>query len=176
MEHIYTDLAILGGGVAGMHAYKAALKSGVQPIIIEMGPIGKTSLHCGYIPTQILRKLSLQKTKTKGKNSNMPFLISANDATIHNHNPLQIIKQQSQKFIDNYIKALEENNTKLGCEFTMLCFTDVIKNGSYVIYTEKAKDILSSGFKKPDFEQMTYIKGLASRKKQMVPVILSELE
>ena len=34
MEHIYTDLAILGGGVAGMHAYKAALKSGVQPKII----------------------------------------------------------------------------------------------------------------------------------------------
>lgn len=123
MEHIYTDLAILGGGVAGMHAYKAALKSGVQPIIIEMGPIGKTSLHCGYIPTQILRKLSLQKTKTKGKNSNMPFLISANDATIHNHNPLQIIKQQSQKFIDNYIKDLykiPEHNRIIGRAF----FTD----------------------------------------------------
>ena len=80
------------------------------------------------------------------------------------------------KDIDNYIKSLEENNTKLGCEFTMLCFTDVIKNGSYVIYTEKAKDILASGFKKAKFDQMTYIPGLASRKKQMVPVILSELE
>ena len=80
------------------------------------------------------------------------------------------------KDIDNYIKALEENNTKLGCEFTMLAFTDVIKNGSYVIYTEKAKDILASGYKKAEFKQMTYIDGLASRKKQMVPVILSELE
>jgi manganese-dependent inorganic pyrophosphatase len=80
------------------------------------------------------------------------------------------------KDIDNYINALEENNAKLGCEFTMLAFTDVIKNGSYVIYTEKAKDILAAGYKKSSFEQMTYIKGLASRKKQMVPVILSELE
>ena len=80
------------------------------------------------------------------------------------------------KDIDNYVKALEENNTKLGCKFTMLAFTDVIKNGSYVIYTEDAKDILASGYKKADFKQMTYIDGLASRKKQMVPLILSELE
>lgn len=78
--------------------------------------------------------------------------------------------------IDNYLKALEENNEKLGCKFTMLAFTDVIKNGSYVIYTEDAKDILASGYKKADFKQMTYIDGLASRKKQMVPLILSELE
>ena len=80
------------------------------------------------------------------------------------------------KDIDNYLKALEENNTKLGCKFTMLAFTDVIKNGSYVIYTEEAKNILAAGYKKVDFKQMTYIDGLASRKKQMVPVILSELE
>ena len=81
-----------------------------------------------------------------------------------------------RKDIDNYIKALEENNSKLGCEFTMLAFTDVIQNGSYVIYTEKAKNILASGFKITNFEQMTYIDGLASRKKQMVPPILAELE
>ena len=65
---------------------------------------------------------------------------------------------------------------KKDTEITMLAFTDVIKNGSYVIYTEEAKDILSAGYKKADFKQMTYIDGLASRKKQMVPVILSELE
>lgn len=78
--------------------------------------------------------------------------------------------------LDEYIEKLNETNEKLGCEFTMLCFTDVIKNGSYVIYTEKAHDILESGFKKAPFEQMTYIPNLASRKKQMVPVILGEIE
>ena len=78
--------------------------------------------------------------------------------------------------LDEYLEKLNETNEKLGCEFTMLCFTDVIKNGSYVIYTEKAKEILESGFKKKLFEQMTYIPNLASRKKQMVPVILNELE
>ena len=78
--------------------------------------------------------------------------------------------------IDEYISELNRINDDLGCEFTMMCITDVIKNGSYVLYTEKCKDILESGFKISPFEQMTYIDGLASRKKQMVPVILSELE
>ena len=78
--------------------------------------------------------------------------------------------------IDDYLNELNATNEKLGCAFTMLCFTDVIDNGSYVIYTDAAKEILANGFKKSNFEQMTYIKGLASRKKQMVPVILSELE
>ena len=49
-------------------------------------------------------------------------------------------------------------------------------NISYVLYTKDAKDILESGFKVSPFDQMTYIDGLASRKKQMVPAILSELE
>ena len=78
--------------------------------------------------------------------------------------------------IDEYLSELERINEGLGCEFTMMCITDVIKNGSYVIYTEKAKDILESGYGVSPFEQMTYIDGLASRKKQVVPVILSELE
>ena len=78
--------------------------------------------------------------------------------------------------IDQYIRELERINENLGCKFTMMCITDVIKNGSYVLYTNECKDILESGFKVSPFEQMTYIDGLASRKKQMVPVILSELE
>jgi len=78
--------------------------------------------------------------------------------------------------IDEYLSELERINEELGCEFTMMCITDVIKNGSYVLYTEKCKSILEEGFKISPFEQMTYIDGLASRKKQIVPVILSELE
>lgn len=78
--------------------------------------------------------------------------------------------------IDEYISELERINEKLGCKFTMLCITDVIKNGSYVLFTNDAKEILENGYKISPFEEMTYIDGLASRKKQMVPVILNELE
>ena len=78
--------------------------------------------------------------------------------------------------LDDYIKELERINENLKTKFTMLAITDVIKNGSYVLYTSECKDILESGFKVSPFKQMTYIDGLASRKKQIVPTILSELE
>ena len=78
--------------------------------------------------------------------------------------------------LDDYIKELERINESLKTKFTMLAITDVIKNGSYVLYTSECKEILESGFKISPFNQMTYIDGLASRKKQIVPTILSELE
>ena len=58
----------------------------------------------------------------------------------------------------------------------MLAITDVVRNGSYVIYTDAFKEVLSSGFNNEAFEQMTYIDGLVSRKKQIVPAILSVIE
>ena len=78
--------------------------------------------------------------------------------------------------LDEYLSELNNTNEKLGCKFTILFATDVIKNGSYVIYTDEAKRLLSRGFNIENFDQMTYIDGLASRKKQMVPTILNELE
>lgn len=78
--------------------------------------------------------------------------------------------------LDEYLSELNNTNEKLGCKFTILFATDVIKNGSYVIYTDEAKKLLSRGFNIQNFDQMTYIDGLASRKKQMVPTILNELE
>ena len=78
--------------------------------------------------------------------------------------------------VDAFVSELERINESLNTKFTMLAITDVIKNGSYVLYTKECKEILENGFKITPFEQMTYIDGLASRKKQMVPTILSELE
>ncbi len=78
--------------------------------------------------------------------------------------------------LDDYIKELDRINSEMKNKFTILAITDVIKNGSYIIYAGEANDILSLGFNIEKFEQMTYIDKLVSRKKQIVPVILSELE
>ena len=78
--------------------------------------------------------------------------------------------------LDEYIIELEKTNNQMKNRFTILAVTDVLKNGSYIIYAGDCKDILSDGFNIPDFKQMTYIDKLVSRKKQIVPVLLSELE
>ncbi|SFX24183.1 dihydrolipoyl dehydrogenase [Marinospirillum alkaliphilum] len=49
-----TDLAIIGAGTAGMSAYKAARKAGLQPLLIENGPLGTTCARVGCMPSKLL--------------------------------------------------------------------------------------------------------------------------
>lgn len=77
--------------------------------------------------------------------------------------------------LDSYIEKLEEINTKEGYMFTIICITDILKNGSYVIYTKEAKKVLESIYNASDIKQGYYVDGLVSRKKQILPLVLSEL-
>lgn len=77
--------------------------------------------------------------------------------------------------LDSYIEKLEEINTKEGYMFTIICITDILKNGSYVIYTKDAKKVLESIYNESDIKQGYYVDGLVSRKKQILPLVLSEL-
>lgn len=77
--------------------------------------------------------------------------------------------------LDLYIKKLEEINEKEGYKFIVLAITDILKNGSYLLFTEKAKNVLESIYELEDIEQGYYVDGLVSRKKQILPSILSEL-
>lgn len=76
---------------------------------------------------------------------------------------------------DNYIKAIEQISIKEEYYLVAFFVTDVIENGSYIFFNEPAKEILSKAFNK-DLEQGTYLPGVVSRKKQVIPVILNVLE
>ena len=116
------------------------------------------------------------KTKEEVITTDLKTFTSSNDVKFAVAQIFTLDVDSINNEIDEYISELERINESLGCKFTMMCITDVIKNGSYVLYTTEAHDVLESGFKVSPFNQMTYIDGLASRKKQMVPVILEELE
>lgn len=77
--------------------------------------------------------------------------------------------------LDTYIEKLEEINNKEGYKFIVIAITDILKNGSYLIFTENAKSVLESIYKLDDIKQGYYVDGLVSRKKQILPSILSEL-
>ena len=78
--------------------------------------------------------------------------------------------------LDEYIKKLDELNTKEGYEFTVLAITDILKNGSYIIFTEKAKKVLENVYNEEDIKQGYFADGLVSRKKQILPAILENLD
>ena len=57
-----------------------------------------------------------------------------------------------------------------------LFITDVMKNGSYILFNDKAKHILEDSFNVEDLTQGYYFKDIVSRKKQIVPSIIEVLE
>lgn len=77
--------------------------------------------------------------------------------------------------IDMYIEKLEEINKKEGFKFFVLCITDILKNGSYLLYTKDAKMILENVYDVEELKQGYYVDGLVSRKKQILPAILDNI-
>ncbi|MBR1413800.1 MAG: putative manganese-dependent inorganic diphosphatase [Bacilli bacterium] len=57
-----------------------------------------------------------------------------------------------------------------------LFVTDIIKNGSYILFNEAALDIVREAYGNDKIEQGTYLDGFVSRKKQMLPSLLEEVE
>ena len=77
--------------------------------------------------------------------------------------------------LDAYLEKLEEINTKEGYKFTIILVTDILKNGSYLLFTKDAKSVLEDAYNIEDIKQTHYIDGLVSRKKQIIPLIISKL-
>ena len=78
--------------------------------------------------------------------------------------------------LDSFINELNNLKNKMNLEYVSLFITDIVRNGSYVIYTENMKEILERGYKIDDFKELTFLQDVVSRKKQIVPVIMNEIE
>ena len=77
---------------------------------------------------------------------------------------------------DEYVKLLntvcEHNNYLYVCLFV----TDILKNGTYVLYSDRAKEPLEVGFGIKNMKQGTFLKNIVSRKKQILPVLMDDGE
>ena len=84
--------------------------------------------------------------------------------------------EEIEREIEEYVTVLNEvaeaNNYKLVALFV----TDIIHNGSYVIFNNKGKEILSLAYEVEDIKQGQFIKNCVSRKKHVVPLIMDILE
>lgn len=78
------------------------------------------------------------------------------------------ILARKEEYID-YINELAKNKEY---RLVLLVVTDIIRNGSYLFYTDGSSEIISDGFDIIDMKQGTYVDGVVSRKKQVVPAIM----
>ena len=77
------------------------------------------------------------------------------------------IEQEKQEYIDMLNNISKNNEYK----FIALFVTDIIKNGTYVYYSEEGEQILSTAFD-VEMKQGCYLDGILSRKLQILPAIL----
>lgn len=77
---------------------------------------------------------------------------------------------------DEFIEALDKAAKVKGFKLMTLFVTDVVNEGSYVLFNTDARNIVSLAFNDDNLEEGTYLDGVISRKKQIVPVIMNELE
>lgn len=77
-----------------------------------------------------------------------------------------------EKGKDGYIEMLNNVANLNEYKFVALFVTDIIKNGTYVYYSNEAKDILANAFNIEDIPEGAYLPGILSRKMQILPSIL----
>ncbi len=80
------------------------------------------------------------------------------------------IKQNIDSYIEVLNKEAEANNYAL----VALYVTDIVKNGSYVIYNSKASNLMDLVYE--NVKEGYFVEGCLSRKKHIVPLIMSILE
>jgi len=59
---------------------------------------------------------------------------------------------------------------------TALFITDILKNGSYILFNEDSKDVFAGAFGVEDIEEAYFFEGMVSRKKQIVPKLMNYLD
>ena len=84
---------------------------------------------------------------------------------------IQDIENEKQEYIDMLNNISNNNEYK----FVALFVTDIIKNGTYVYYSNEAEQILSRAFN-VNIQQGYYLEGILSRKLQILPEILNVMK
>lgn len=77
---------------------------------------------------------------------------------------------------EEYLKIIEESKEKSHVNHFIFVITDIIKNGSYILYDKSSEELVKKAWNDKTLTNGTFIKNCVSRKKQIVPLIISALE
>lgn len=100
---------------------------------------------------------------------------STNDGLIGLGQIYTIDIKQIEDEKDEYISMLNRISSQNEYRFIALFVTDIIRNGTYIYYSDSAKEIFEKAFNMEMYEGI-YIKGILSRKMQVLPSILSVMK
>lgn len=82
------------------------------------------------------------------------------------------VLNEKEEYVDVLNKIAENNNYKI----VGLFVTDIMTNGSYILYNDSAEEIFKESYSLDRISQGHYLKDIVSRKKQIIPPVLETLE
>ena len=83
---------------------------------------------------------------------------------------------EMKKELDEYISTLDEVAEANHYDFIALYVTDIIKNGSYVIFNTKGQEVVDVCYEKENIPEGYFVENCVSRKKHVVPLIMEVFE
>ncbi len=86
-------------------------------------------------------------------------------------NPNEILNNL-EEYVENINRLAKINEY----DVLALFVTDIIKEGSYIIFSDNSKEILRESYNLKNISQGYYMENMVSRKKQMIPSIMEYIE
>jgi len=77
---------------------------------------------------------------------------------------------------DELLETIERESKNNDYDILALFVTDIIKEGSYIFFSNKSKHILERAFEVDNLTQCCYLQNIISRKKQIIPNILNVID
>ena len=74
---------------------------------------------------------------------------------------------------DKLIAAMQENCEREGYDMDLMMVTDILEEATYLLFTGSPKTLIGEAFKKDASGTHVYLPGVMSRKKQLLPMLLS---
>ena len=79
---------------------------------------------------------------------------------------------EMKKELDEYIHTLDEVAEANNYDFVALYVTDIIQNGSYIIFNTKGQNVVDVVYDKENLPEGYFVDNCVSRKKHVVPLIM----
>ena len=83
----------------------------------------------------------------------------------------KVLKDQNK-----YVETLEKISREHDYDILAFCITDVINSNTYLLYNLKAKTVFETIFDADPIYEGYELKGIVSRKKQIIPLLMEELK
>ena len=83
----------------------------------------------------------------------------------------KVLKDQNK-----YVEVLEKISKEHDYDILAFCITDVINSNTYLLYNLKAKTVFETVFDANPIYEGYELKGVVSRKKQIIPLLMEELK